>query len=99
VPEFHFRMGLHVGPVRWFWDPRYQRWNYVGQGINGGNRVLSAIGKETDDVVFVSGDVRAAIRAEQVGSTLPKFMHNRGRRADKHNRLWRVYELNHSACP
>jgi class 3 adenylate cyclase len=47
APEFHFRIGVHVGPVRCFWDPGRDDWNYVGDGINGGNRVLSAIGKET----------------------------------------------------
>ena len=99
IPEFHVRIGVHVGRVRWFKDPGRDGWNYVGQGINGGNRVLSAIGKDTDDVVFVSGEVRQAIQLRQPAGTLLSSLHNRGRRADKHGNLWRVYELNHSAYP
>lgn len=101
IPEFHFRIGVHTGPVRWFWDPGRKDWNYVGSGINGGNRVLSAIGKDTDDVVFVSGAVRQEVQQSEQGAArlLVQAMHNRGRRADKHNKLWRVYELNHSAQP
>lgn len=101
IPEFHFRIGVHMGPVRCFWDPGRNGWNYVGDGINGGQRVLSAIGKETDDVVFVSGEIREELfkiprldpRREAV---LPK-MENRGRRMDKHGRAWRVYQLSHTA--
>ena len=98
VPEFHFRIGVHVGPVRCFWDPGRKDWNYVGEGINGGNRVLSAIGKDTDDVVFFSGELRSAIATSRtMAAELVKDLHNRGRRKDKHDRYWRVYELNHSA--
>jgi len=98
VPEFHFRIGVHVGLVRCFWDPGRNSWNYVGDGINGGNRVLSAIGKDTDDVVFVSSQVRSALMhcGTIAGNLLPHFQ-NRGRRADKHGNHWRVYELNHTA--
>src|SRR5439155_21171504 len=53
--DFHFRIGVHVGPVFCFWDPDRDKWNYIGDGINGGQRVLAAIGKEKDDVVYVSG--------------------------------------------
>lgn len=96
APEFHFRIGVHVGPVRCFWDPGRNDWNYVGDGINGGNRVLSAIGKDTDDVVFVSGEVRTELLGNH-GRPIVPHLHNRGRKADKHGRHWRVYELNHSA--
>jgi class 3 adenylate cyclase len=109
--EFHFRMGIHTGPVFRFWDPGRQGWNYIGDGINGGQRVLSAIGKDTDDVVFVSDRVRQCIVAGPPESIPYKvkwksdFPHegilaqlqNRGRRADKHGNLWRVYEVNHTA--
>jgi class 3 adenylate cyclase len=97
VPEFHVRIGVHTGKVRWFRDPGRSGWNYIGAGINGGNRVLSAIGKDTDDVAFVSSEVRQSIRLEEPSSSLLRIMQNRGRRADKHGNLWRVYELNHSA--
>lgn len=111
IPEFHFRMGVHVGDVRRFWDPGRKDWNYVGDGINGGSRVLSAIGKEVDDVVFISGETRqeimqyeapkgkaqrqAASRVEGLRSVLLSNLENKGRRADKHGELWRVYQLNH----
>jgi class 3 adenylate cyclase len=96
APEFHFRIGVHIGLVRCFWDPGRNGWNYVGDGINGGNRVLSAIGKETDDVVFVSGQVRSKLLSSP-GLVIVPNLHNRGRKADKHGRYWRVYEYNHSA--
>jgi class 3 adenylate cyclase len=97
---FHFRMGVHTGRVYSFWDPGWRNWNYIGDGINGGNRVLAAVGKKTDDVVFISGDVRK----ELIGTGKHRFpfgeirncLHNRGRKADKHGNPWRVYELNHS---
>jgi class 3 adenylate cyclase len=94
APEFHFRIGVHTGPVRWFRDPGRDGWNYAGSGINGGNRVLSAIGKDTDDVVFVSSTVRQAVLRS--GSGLETTLLNRGRKVDKHGNPWRVYELNHA---
>jgi class 3 adenylate cyclase len=98
--EFHFRMGIHCGPVYCFWDPGREDWNFIGEGINGGQRVLAAIGKETDDVLFVSQQVRHEITAQsdhtaRHGSVLA-CLENRGRRADKHGNLWRVYEVNHT---
>jgi hypothetical protein len=97
---FHFRMGVHVGLVFCFWDKGRENWNYIGDGINGGNRVLEAIGKEMDDVVFISGSVRRELMARNNSqSPFPQILrclHNRGRKADKHGNLRRVYELNHS---
>src|SRR5262249_11848107 len=61
--DFHFRIGVHCGPVYTFWDPGRGNWNYIGEGINGGNRVLSAVGKEYDDTVYISGDVRQELYA------------------------------------
>src|SRR5262249_29440945 len=40
---FHFRMGVHVGLVHCFWDWGRDNWNYIGDGINGGQRVLATI--------------------------------------------------------
>jgi hypothetical protein len=101
VPELHFRMGVHVGEVRYFWDPGRNDWNYVGAGINGGQRVLATI-DNADDVVFVSAEVRQEILASDTTPAKKKAlldnMVNRGRRPDKHNKLWRVYELNHHAA-
>jgi class 3 adenylate cyclase len=98
--EFHFRMGAHVGLVYSFWDRGRDNWNYVGDGINGGNRVLGAIGKDQDDVIFVSSDVRKAIQAAKSDSfdlrLLLACLTNRGRKADKHGNPWRVYEMNHA---
>src|SRR5262249_32277180 len=56
--DFHFRMGVHCGPVFSFWDQGRNGWNYIGDGINGGNRVLSAMGKGYDDTVYISSEVR-----------------------------------------
>lgn len=100
VIEFHFRIGVHFGSVFRFWDIGRGQFNYVGKGINGGNRVLSAIGKDMDDVVFVSNEVRDEImripsKAFPRGEILDALQ-NRGRRADKHGKMWRVYELHHS---
>jgi hypothetical protein len=72
----------------------------IGDGINGG--VLSAMGKEYDDTVYISGQVRhklmKTVDSFPQKAHLLKHLHNRGRRADKHGRLWRVYEVNHSAA-
>lgn len=96
IPEFHFRIGAHVGPVRCFWDPGRKDWNYVGDGINGGSRVLSAIGKETDDVVYVSSAVRQCLLEDRTAMDLVfPHLENKGRKVDKHGQPWRVYQLNH----
>jgi len=122
--EFHFRIGVHFGPVYCFWDwgrggaedvqkplihpetmDRNERgdWNFIGEGINGGQRVLAAAGKDTDDVLFISGQVRSKLMAEADGihecRPILDFLVNRGRHADKHGRRWRLYEVNHPrAC-
>lgn len=93
VPEFHFRIGVHTGEVYRFWD--YDHWNYTGSGIIKGQRVISAIGKEQDDVVFVSSDTRQRILVEKHGHFLASQMVNRGSRRDKHGERHRLYELNH----
>jgi class 3 adenylate cyclase len=98
--NFHFRIGIHVGEVYTFWDPGRDNWNYIGAGINGGNRVLSAIEKHYDDILYVSGEVREAIMADRnvpwMAPEVLKCLHNRGRQLDKHGNPWRVYELNHT---
>jgi class 3 adenylate cyclase len=98
--EIHFRMGVHVGPVYCFWDPGRDGWNYIGAGINGGQRVLSAIGRETDDVLFISSQVRQALLAasgeEPTARLILANSQNKGRRLDKHGISWRAYEVNHT---
>jgi hypothetical protein len=97
--DFHFRMGVHFGPVYSFWDPGRNDWNYIGEGINGGQRVLEAVGKDQDDVVFVSGRVYEWLTAEDHGQPpchqIVKALRNRGRKEDKHHNPWRVYEVDH----
>ena len=97
--EFHFRMGVHTGPVFHFWDPGRDSWNYIGEGINGGSRVLESIGKDVDDVLFLSAEVRQQLVAGRAHCVpypqILKTLINRGRRKDKHGNVWRVYELNH----
>jgi class 3 adenylate cyclase len=101
IPEFHFRIGIHCGDVLRFFDAGRNDWNYVGDGINGGNRVLSAIGKEADDLIFISDRVRRRVeKARPYGhaplhQSLLAAMRNRGRHRDKHGRPWRVFELQH----
>lgn len=96
---YHFRMSAHIGSVYSFWDPGRSGWNYIGEGINGGQRVLGAIGKDTDNVLFISGEMRQRlISTSDPSGHLPPLLdslQNRGRRADKHGNHWRVYELNH----
>jgi len=97
--DFHFRMGAHVGHVYSFYDPGRTNWNYIGDGINGGNRVLAAVGKDTDDVVFIPAQLRKKIFAGPRPVHFPDILGNalnRGRKADKHGNPWRVYEINHS---
>ena len=96
---------MALGLVRTFWDPGRRDWNYIGDGINGGQRVLSAIGKDADDVVFVSGQVRQRVLGGALGAdahtepgrSVITHLQNRGRRLDKHGYPWRVYQLNHSS--
>jgi class 3 adenylate cyclase len=101
--EIHFRMGVHVGPVYYFWDVGRNDWNYIGEGINGGQRVMSVIGRDTDDVIFVSSRVRQALlsASDGEGAGLPRRIlantQNRGRRQDKQGNAWRVYEVNHAS--
>ena len=100
IPTFHFRIGVHVGDVRLFWDPGRNGWNYVGDGINGGQRVLAAIGKSLDDVVYISSQVRSEIQGTDVShirEEILSYLENKGRRTDKHGEKWRVYQLNHFA--
>lgn len=103
--EFHFRISVHTGPVYRFWDrlsagQNDGRWNYVGRGITDGERVLSAIGKDRDDVVFVSAETRKEILAashSHLAAEVAELLQNRGRQADKHGVFRRLYELNHTA--
>jgi class 3 adenylate cyclase len=97
APDFHFRIGVHAGLVRCFWDPGRKDWNYVGDGINGAQRVLGAIGKETDDVVYVSAQVRQHILRSDWSGQVLATLDNKGRKADKHGKPWRVYQVNHIA--
>lgn len=107
--EFHYRMGLHIGEVYCFWDPGRKGWNYIGDGINGATRILQAIGKDLDDVVYVSGQLRqyflgdhsqTPLMTSSQGETLYEVIRdhfdNRGRKKDKHEEVWRVYQLNHT---
>jgi len=98
---FHFRIGLHFGEVYSFWDPGRKGWNYSGSGINGSRRVLEAIGKDRDDMIFMSGEFKdELVRTNDATSTFRAILgtlQNRGRHRDKHGNPWRVYELNQSA--
>jgi hypothetical protein len=100
--EFHFRVSVHTGPVYRFWDRLDRgagRWNYVGEGITEGERVLSVIGKDKDDIIYMSAITRKKIRAER-DSTSPynatAWLQNRGRQEDKHKKFRGVYEINHT---
>jgi class 3 adenylate cyclase len=90
---------VHSGPVFRFWDGA--SWNYVGKGINEGARIVEAIGKDQDDVVFISSETRDQIIREEerdaIFNPTDEFLHNRGRRRDKHGEFRRVYEVNHNA--
>ena len=98
---YHFRMSVHADPVYSFWDPGRGGWNYIGDGINGGQRVLGAIGKDVDDVLFISSQIKQSLTANYDGteiySLLLNGLQNKGRRADKHGNSWRVYEVNHTS--
>jgi len=103
--DIHFRMGLHTGPVCHFWDEgRKTEWNFVGDGINGGKRVLDTIGKDLDDVIYLSAEcLNACIRESRSieiapPKSLPAHCTNKGRISDKHGTKWRVYQLNFVAA-
>jgi hypothetical protein len=95
-------MSVHLGKVYRFWD-RFGglgsddgRWNYIGEGITDGERVLSAIGKDRDDVVFISAEARKVIRANGDPRGIMDWFENRGTHKDKHGQGRRVYEVNHA---
>lgn len=96
--EIHYRMGVHVGEVFPF-EEAPGKWNFAGDGINGGKRVIDAIGRDADDLIFISEEVRKAVTDKlehpRAHSDILANLVNRGRRKDKHKRTWRVYELNH----
>lgn len=95
---FHFRASVHSGEVNRFYDPGRRDWNYVGEGINGGNRVLNAMGKDRDDTVYVSEklryDVLNASSSALTQSLIDSFT-NMGRVKDKHKKPWRVFMMDH----
>ncbi|HYG77126.1 MAG TPA: adenylate/guanylate cyclase domain-containing protein [Planctomycetota bacterium] len=108
VPEtFHFRIGIHCGEVFCFWDfdpfSKTGRWNYIGDGINGGQRVMAAMGKSLDDAIFISGQVADRLRAETaekyVAKTILAALENKGRHEDKHKNPWRIYQIDHDKIP
>jgi hypothetical protein len=96
---FHFRIGIHTGLVYRFWDIGRDGWNYIGDGINGGNRVLAAAGKAVDDVIYLSDAVRNELLKANDGTSgiggLIGALTNKGRHKDKHDNPWRIYELNY----
>ncbi len=102
--EFHFRISVNSGPVYRFLDkwgpgPTEGRWNYLGRGITDGERVLTAIGTDKDDVVFLSSETRKrilAVSSPSYARDIPSYLENRGRKEDKHKVLRRLYELNHT---
>ena len=67
---YHFRMSVHADPVYSFWDPGRGGWNYIGDGINGGQRVLGAIGKDVDDVLFISSQIKQSLTASYDGTEI-----------------------------
>jgi class 3 adenylate cyclase len=109
--EIHFRMGIHRGEVYTFWDPGRENWNYIGEGINGATRILQAIGKDLDDVVYLSDRIRRCFIEENpkspaiegslcvssLAQEVREHLSNKGRHKDKHGNIWRIYQLNHAA--
>jgi|GEM_PF-2057333 len=101
-PEFHYRMSVNTGMVFRFWDrtgnPRNYdpgRWNFIGDGITGGERLLSSpASKEKDDVVYVSAETRLKLIEAKITADKIQLI-NRGRFKDKHDQFRRVYELDH----
>ena len=108
VIDFHFRISINTGLVYRFWDPFHHdlgqikagRWNYVGHGITDGERGLAAIGKDKEDIIYMSSETRRKILAEyQSNRNSPynaiRWLQNRGRQQDKHELMRGFYEVNH----
>jgi hypothetical protein len=99
---------VNTGPVHRFWDrfgapgnKSAGRWNYVGEGITEGERVLTAIGKDKEDVIFISAKTRTIIlgdylRDQNSPHNATRWLQNRGRQRDKHGKFRSVYEINHT---
>ena len=104
IIDLHFRIAVHTGDVCRFWDAvpgAPERWNYVGAGIIDTQRVLDAMGKTQDDVVYISAEARRVAREENerrnTQDPVEQHLINRGRHVDKHGVPHRIYEANHSA--
>jgi class 3 adenylate cyclase len=82
---------------RWGQESHDGRWNYIGDGITVGERVLSVI-KDADDIIYLSAETRQALMDDKRQSSFVgiPWLQNRGRRADKRRSLRRVYEVNHT---
>ena len=64
-------------------------YNYVGDGINGGARVMEGIEKKFRDVLYISEDLRERI----IDDDLCDHTSHRGAVEDKHHKEWILYEL------
>jgi hypothetical protein len=60
--------------------------------------VLAAAGKDTDDVLFISSQVKRSLTAEGSPAcrAILNCLVNRGRRDDKHGKYRHLFEVGHS---
>lgn len=95
---FKFKCGVHVGSVERFYDPGRHDWNYVGEGINGVNRVLSVIPGSLANAIYLSSAVRATFlrRTDELAMALKDNISNEGQLEDKHGIEWHVFSVNHT---
>lgn len=107
--EINFRIGIHMGKVRCYWDKRLGTkggWNYVGDAINGGQRIVAMVKDDKlDNAIYISSQVYRVCypsgtqsRETDLGQKITSCCLNRGTHEDKHHNAWRVYQLNHAAC-
>ena len=94
LQPFSFRMGIHIGEVFRIWDMPDEkaggRWNYIGDGINGGQRILETT-RCTSDVIHVSEEAQNSLGRERGAD----FFGRISEYMDKSGRTWRYCNLKH----
>lgn len=86
--EINFRCALNIGEVyKWKWKKGD---NYIGQGMNDCQRIISFIPKKLEDVIYFSDSVYKAMLS-------PSGSHPRlqrlGRMYDKHGKPHKIFQL------
>ena len=101
--KIHYKIAVHYGKLIRHYDVN-NSWNYIGRAINETKRILDSI-ENLDDVCLISEDLlseisnKPAVYPSDEGHlnkvTWGSFVIPKGKHFDKHNKIRRVFLLNH----